>query len=153
MGSLGLLNLSMHLFAAFIWIGSSAFFSLLWLPRVRAGIDPISWEELLLGLAKRYLRWSWLAIEILLLTGIFNILRVGVDTGFTFPPVFIRRLLAKLLIVAIMIGIQIGLSFSWIPNVARRPFTRKSERAVRRALVATSVGGGVAMWLALTLRG
>ena len=153
MGSLGLLNLSIHVFAAFIWTGSSVFFGFLWLPQVRAGIDPITREELLLGLAKRYLRWSWLAIEILLLTGIFNILSVGIDTGFSFPSVFIRRLLPKLLIVAIMIGVQIGLGLSWIPRVARGPSSRESERPVRRALLATSVGGGVAMWLAMMLRG
>ena len=153
MGSLGLLVLSMHLFAAFIWIGSATFFSLLWLPQVRTGIDPSSWEDLLLGLARRYLRWSWLAIEILLLTGIFNLLRVGIDTGFTFPPAFMRRLSAKLLIVSLMIGLQIGLGLSWIPKVAKRPSGRGPERAVRRALMTTSVAGGVAMWLAMTLRG
>ena len=152
MGSLGLLNLSLHLFAAFIWIGSSAFFSLLWLPPARGSIDPIAWEELLVGLGRRYLRWSWLAIEILLLTGIFNLLRVGIDSGFAFQPAFLRRLISKLLIVLVMIGLQAGLSLAWMPRRASGPSARGAERAVRRALVATSIGGGVALWLGMILR-
>ncbi len=152
MDSLGLLNLSVHLFAAFIWIGSSSFLSLLWLPAVRRNVDPNSWEELLVGLGRRYLRWSWLAIEILVLTGIFNLLRVGVDSGFAFHPAFLRHLIGKLLIVLVMIGIQIGLSLAWMPRLARGRFGRTAERAVRRALVATSAGGAVALWVAMMLR-
>ncbi len=153
MGSLGLLNLSLHLFAAFTWIGSSAFFSLLWLPPVRRSIDPASWEELLLRLGRRYLRWSWLAIELLVLTGIFNLLRVGVDIGFAFQPAFLRRLTGKLLIVSAMIGIQIGLSLAWMPRLARSSSAEGAKRQVRRGLIATSVGGGVALWLAMMLHG
>lgn len=152
MDSLGLFNLSLHLFAAFIWIGSSSFLSLLWLPAVRRDVDPISWEELLVALGKRYLRWSWLAIEILVLTGVFNLLRVGIDSGFAFHPAFLSRLIGKLVIVLVMIGIQIGLSLAWMPRLARGRFEGTAERAVRRALVATSAGGAVALWLAMMLR-
>ncbi len=152
MSSLGLLNLSLHLFAAFTWIGTSSFLSLLWLPAVRRSLDPISWEELLLGLGRRYLRWSWLAIEILVLTGLFNFLTVGIDSGFAFQPVFLRHLFGKLVIVLVMIGIQIGLSLAWMPRLARNRCGRTPERAVRRALVATSAGGAVALWLAMMLR-
>ena len=143
----------LHLLAAFTWVGSSAFFSLLWLPPVRRNMDPASWGELLVGLGRRYLRWSWLAIELLVLTGIFNLLRVGVDVGFAFQPAFLRRLIGKLLIVSAMIGIQIGLSLAWMPRLARSPSVEAAERQVRRALVAASVGGGVAPWLAMTLHG
>ena len=153
MSSLWLFNLSLHLFAAFLWIGCSAFFSLLWVPMVRRSIDPISWQELRLGLGRRYLRWSWAAIEILLLTGILNILRVGLERGFAFQPAFLRRLIGKLLIVLVMIGFQTGLSLVWMPKLAKGVSGEEAERPVRRALVATSVGGAVAMWLAMMLRG
>ena len=153
MGSLGLFNLSLHLFAAFTWIGSSALFSMLWLPPVRRSIDRASWEELLLGLGRRYLRCSWLAIEVLVLTGVFNLLRVGVDIGFAFQPAFLRRLIGKLLIVSAMIGVQFGLSLAWMPRLERSPSVEGAKRQVRRGLVATSVGGGLALWLAMMLRG
>lgn len=153
MSSLWLFNLSLHLFAAFVWIGSSVFFSLLWVPMVRRSIDPISWKELRLGLGRRYLRWSWAAIEILLLTGILNILRVGLERGFAFQPAFLKRLIGKLLIVLVMIGFQAGLSLVWMPRLAKGVSEEEAERPVRRALIAASVLGAVALWLAMTLRG
>src|ERR1700675_2288548 len=133
MSSLWLFNLSLHLLAVFVWIGSSAFFSLLWGPMVRRSIDPISWKELRLGLGRRYLRWSWAAIEILLLTGILNILRVGLERGFAFQPAFLRRLIGKLLIVLVMIGLQTGLSLVWMPRLAKGVSGEEAERPVRRA--------------------
>ena len=152
MPSLRLLNLWLHLCAASVWIGAAVSLAFLWLPQVRAKIDPASWEELLLGLGRRYVRWAWVAIELLVLTGIFNLMSVGIDTGFTFPPAFLRRLIAKLFVVLLMIGIQIGLSLAWVPRLANALSAGRAERAVRRALVATSLGGGVVVWLAMSLR-
>ena len=151
MGSLALINLSLHVLAAFVWIGSSVFLTLLWFIPVRGTIDQISWEQLHLALGKRYLRWSWLAIEILLLTGIFNLLRVGIDSGFSFQPAFVRRLTGKLLIVLLMIGLQAGLGLVWFPRLAQVRFAGAAEQAVRRALVAITAGGGAALWLAMVL--
>ena len=153
MGSLRLLNLWLHIVAASIWIGSSASLSLLWLPQVRSGVEPATWKELLVGLGRRHVRWAWLAIEILLLTGIFNLVSVGIDSGFAFQPPFLRRLIAKLSIVLVMIGLQLGLSLAWLPSLAKGPSTGPAGRAARRALIATGVGGAIVVWLAMTLRG
>jgi uncharacterized membrane protein len=150
--SLRLLNLWLHLAAAFIWIGTSASLALLWLPYVRAGIDPASWEELVSRLAGRYVRWAWAAIHLLLLTGIFNLLSIGITHGFAFPPEFLRRFIAKLLVVVVMIGVQIGLGVSWVPRLAGYDARWAAERAVRRALVATGFAGGAALWLGMMLR-
>ena len=152
MPSLRLLNLWLHLCAASVWIGAAVSLAFVWLPQVRAKIDPASWKELLLGLGRRYVRWTWVAIELLLLTGIFNLLSVGIDTGFAFPPAFLRRLIAKLLVVLVMIGLQIGLSLAWVPRLAKGLSAGRAERAMRRAVVATSLGGGVVVWLAMSLR-
>ena len=152
MTSLRLVNLWLHLFAASIWIGVPAFLTVLWLPQVRKGVDPVSWEELLLRLGRRYIRWAWLAIEILVLTGIFNILSIGIESGFAFPPAFLRRLIAKLVIVLLMVGLQIGLSVIWLPRLAKGPSGGVAERAIRRALLATSIAGALALWLAMMLR-
>ena len=152
MASLRLLNLWLHLCAASIWIGAAVSVTLLWLPQIRATIDPATWEALLLGLGRRYLRWAWVAIELLVLTGIFNLLSVGIDTGFAFPSAFLKRLIAKLLVVLVMIGLQVGLQLAWVPRLASGPAERRAEKAVRRALVATSVGGGVVLWLGMMLR-
>ncbi|MBI4380040.1 MAG: CopD family protein [candidate division NC10 bacterium] len=152
MTSLRLANLWLHLFAASIWIGVSAFLTMLWLPQVRKGIDPVSWEELLLRLGRRYIRWAWLAVHILVLTGIFNLLSVGIDTGFAFPPAFLRRLIAKLVIVLLMVALQVGLSVIWLPRLARGPSGGVAEKAIRRALLATSIAGALALWFALMLR-
>lgn len=151
MVSLRLLNLWLHLLAASIWIGASVSLSFLWLPQFRARTDPATWDELLLSLGRRYLRWAWLAIQILLLTGVFNLLSVGMESGFAFPPAFLKRIIAKLFIVSVMVGVQIGLSVAWVPRLARGPSGKEAERAVCRALIATGVGGGVAVWLALML--
>ncbi|MGH7429087.1 MAG: CopD family protein [Candidatus Methylomirabilaceae bacterium] len=151
MTALRLLNLWLHLAAAFVWIGASASVALLWLPHVRAGIDPASWEELIFRIARRYVRWAWAAIHLLLLTGVFNLLSAGVAHGFAFPAEFLTRLIAKLLIVVVMIGAQIGLGLAWVPRLARRDAGGAAERAVRRALVATGIGGGVALWLGMML--
>ena len=152
MTSLRLVNLWLHLFAASIWIGVPAFLIILWFPQVRKGIDPVSWEELLLRLGRRYIRWAWLAIEILVLTGIFNLLSIGIDTGFAFPPAFLRRLIAKLVIVLLMVALQIGLSVVWLPRLARGASGRVAEKAIRRALLVTSSAGALAMWIAMMLR-
>jgi len=153
MTSLRLVNLWLHLFAASIWIGVSAFLTILWLPQVRKGIDPVSWEELLLRLGRRYIRWAWLAIETVVLTGIFNILSIGIESGFAFPPAFLRRLIAKLVIVLLMVALQIGLSVIWLPRLAKGPSGGVAEKAIRRVLLATSIAGALALWLALMLRG
>ncbi len=153
MEPLELLNLSLHLFAAFTWIGSSVFLSLLWLSPVRGSIDPDSWKELLVGLGRRHLRWSWVAIELLILTGIFNLLKVGVNSGFAFQPSFLKRLIGKLLLVSMMIGLQIGLSLVWMPRLVRSRCSGVPEHAVRRALIAISTAGGGALWLAILLHG
>ncbi len=152
MTSLRLLNLWLHLTAAFVWIGASASLALLWLPHVRAGLDPASWEELVLRLVRRYVRWAWAAIHLLLLTGIFNLLSVGVAHGFAFPPEFLTRLIAKLLIVVVMIGIQTGLGLAWVPGLERRDAGGGPERAIRWALVASGFAGGAALWLGMMLR-
>jgi uncharacterized membrane protein len=152
MTSLRLANLWLHLFAASIWIGIPAFLTLLWLPQVRKGIDPVSWEELLLRLGSRYVRWAWLAIHILVLTGIFNVLSIGIESGFAFPPAFLRRLIAKLVIVLLMVALQIGLSVVWLPRLAKGPSGGAAERAIRRAFLATSIAGSLALWLAMMLR-
>jgi len=153
MTSLRLVNLWLHLFAASIWIGIPAFLTLLWLPQVRKGIDPVSWEELLLRLGRRYIRWAWLAIHIVVLTGIFNVLSIGTASGFAFPPAFLRRLIAKLVIVALMVALQIGLSVVWLPRLARGPSGGVAEKAIRRVFLATSIAGGLVLWLAMMLRG
>jgi uncharacterized membrane protein len=152
MTSLRLVNLWLHLLAASIWIGIPAFLTLLWLPQVRKGIDPGSWEELLLRLGRRYIRWAWLAIHIVVLSGIFNVLSVGIGSGFAFPSAFLRRLIAKLVIVLLMVALQIGLSVVWLPRLATGPSGGVAEKAIRRAFLVTSIAGGLALWLALMLR-
>jgi len=153
MTSLRLVNLWLHLFAASIWIGVPAFLTVLWLPQVRKGVDPVSWEELLLRLGRRYIRWAWLAIHIVVLTGIFNVLSIGIESGFAFPPAFLRRLITKLAIVLLMAALQIGLSVVWLRRLARGPSGGVAERAIRRVLLATSIAGALTLWLALMLRG
>ena len=152
MTALRLFNLWLHLSAAFVWIGASASLALLWLPHVRAGIDPASRHALLMPLARRYIRWAWAAIHLLLLTGIFNLVSVGVAYGFAFPPAFLTRLIAKLVIVVAMIGGQIGLGVAWVPRLAGRQSGGAPERAVGRALIATGIGGSVALWLGMMLQ-
>jgi uncharacterized membrane protein len=149
--ALRLFNLWLHLFAAFVWIGASASLALLWLPHVSAGIDSTSREALLIPLARRYVRWAWAAIHLLLLTGVFNLVSVGIAHGFAFPRTFLTRLIAKLLIVIVMIGFQIGLAVAWVPRLASRKSGLNAERPVRRALVATGVGGAAALWLGMML--
>jgi uncharacterized membrane protein len=150
--SLRLLNLWFHLLAASAWVGLSTFVAILWLPQIRGKLAHGLWEDLVGALVGRYVRWAWGAIHLLLLTGIFNLLSVGIDTGFTFPAAFLKRLIAKLAVVLLMIGIQVGLSVSWLPRFTERGPEAGSGRAVRRALVATSVSGAVALWLGLVLR-
>jgi uncharacterized membrane protein len=152
MTSLRLVNLWLHLLAASIWISVPAFLSLLWLPQVRKSLDPPSWEELLLHLARRYIGWAWLAIHVVVLTGIFNVVSIGVETGFTFPTAFLKRLVAKLLIVLLMIGLQTALSLVWLPRIARGPSGAVAEQPIGRALVATSIAGALALWLGMALR-
>jgi uncharacterized membrane protein len=153
MTSLRLVNLWLHLLAASIWISVPALLASLWLPQVRKSLDPPSWEELLIHLGRRYVAWAWLAIHVVVLTGIFNVVSIGVESGFVFPPAFLKRFIAKLLIVLLMIGLQTGLSLVWLPRLARGPSGGVAERRIARALVATSVAGLLALWLGMTLRG
>lgn len=146
-----LLNLWLHMVAAAVWIGASASLALLWFPPLRERIAPDAWNALLWTLGRRYIQWAWLAIHALVLSGIVNVLGIATETGLAFRPAFLGRLVGKLLLVLVMLLLQCALGFIWLPRLQRAPSGVTAQPLLAGAFAATSVLGGLVVWLAMGL--
>jgi putative copper resistance protein D len=101
------LVLFVHLTAAVFWIGEIMFLSLVAAPYGRRLPDPQAGAVLLQGLGRRSLPLVWLAVALLLATGVGNLLLAGLGPALATPAFwrggFGRLLAAKLAVVAVMV--------------------------------------------------
>lgn len=67
------LNVFLHILAAFVWLGGMFFLGLVGAPALRAVEPPALRSALFRALGLRFRRIGWIAIGILLLTGILNL--------------------------------------------------------------------------------
>lgn len=69
----------MHLLAAMTWIGGMIFILIVLLPVMRRSLSPLERTLLFAKVGQRYFTASWIAVIILVITGILNAERRGVD--------------------------------------------------------------------------
>lgn len=69
----------LHLFAAMVWIGGMLFLALVLMPSLRGLEDPKLRARIVSLVGRRFRRLGWIAIGILIVTGILNVMRLGVS--------------------------------------------------------------------------
>lgn len=100
-----------HVLAAFIWLGGMFFIALVAVPILRKIESPAKRSEILSITAKRFRVVSWIAISVLLVTGLFNAINHGVTIGLISTGVFFYSYFGKVLTVkVILVFIMVVLS-------------------------------------------
>jgi uncharacterized membrane protein len=129
-----------HILAAALWLGGAA--------TVRTAVLPFEGAARAAA-ARRAQFLTSRAMEVLVLTGIINVLLKGLQGGFTLGRGFFAMLSLKMALLVVMAGLQIWMGVIW-----RRTGAGETD-AVRRARVGLSLQcalGAVAALLGLGLR-
>jgi copper resistance protein D len=97
-----------HVLAAIIWLGGMFFIALVAVPILRKIEPPAKRSEILSVTAKRFRVLSWIAISVLLVTGVINAINRGVtmdliSTGGLLSSHFGKVLIVKVILVLIMV--------------------------------------------------
>jgi uncharacterized membrane protein len=67
------INVTLHVFAALLWLGGMFFLAVVGAPALRAVEPPALRQQLFQALGTRFRAAGWVAISILLVTGTFNL--------------------------------------------------------------------------------
>ena len=129
-----------HILAAAVWLGGAAM--------VRLAVLPLA-EEARAAAARRGHFLTSRAMEILILTGLVNILFKGLESSFALSAGFYAMLAIKMALLAIMVGMQIWMGIAWRRGEIELP---DATRRARLGLTAQCVLGAVAALLGLGLR-
>jgi len=105
---LNIVVLWIHILAAIVWLGGMFFISLVMVPVVRKLEPPEKRIEVLSSTARRFRIVSWIAILVLLVTGVLNSINRGVTlqmilTGTIFLSYFGKILTVKVVLVLSML--------------------------------------------------
>lgn len=132
----------LHLLAVAAWLGGAAAQLLAILPAVGAGGE-------MAGAARRGQFLTSRAMEVVIITGILNVLLRGMRSGWVFSPAFVGMLSVKILLVIVMAGLQVRMGLAWrregVPVVA-------TVRRARPALTVQVLLGAAAVLLGLGVR-
>ncbi len=144
--NLYLLNVTVHVLAAVLWLGGMFFLALVGAPVLRTVEPPPLRARLFQELGRRYRVWGWIAIAVLLATGVLNLWFRGVLTAVSigsphfWTTPFGHTLGVKLAAVLAMLVIQAIHDFHWGPRSARvTPGTPEAATLRRRAAWAARV--------------
>jgi uncharacterized membrane protein len=100
--------LLIHLLAAILWLGGMFFIGLVMVPALRNLEPPQERTEALSNAAKRFRTLSWIAIPVLLITGVLNAMNRGItlemiSNGSLFQSYFGKILTVKVMLVFLML--------------------------------------------------
>ena len=129
-----------HILAAAVWLGGAAM--------VRLAVVPLA-EEARVAAARRGHFLTSRAMEILILTGLLNILVKGLQSSFALSAGFFAMLSLKMALVAVMVGMQIWMGVGWRGGKVELP---DATRRARLGLTTQCLLGAVAALLGLGLR-
>jgi putative copper export protein len=110
-------NQWIHIVSFSVWIGSILFFLFVFAPSAHS-LPPKPGIDILNRGRRSFQTLSWIAINLLLITGIFNFVFRGIPTGFAFGPSYYQILGIKLLLFLAMFlhhGFQ---TFKYAPRIA-----------------------------------
>ena len=144
MPSLYLVNVTIHLLAALLWLGGMFFLGAVGAPVLRSVEPPELRKQLFHELGLRFRTVGWIAIGVLLVTGTLNLYFRGVliggalaDPNFWRSP-FGRALGFKLACVTTMLALSAWHDFSIGPRAGEAPAGSAEARKLRTG----------AMWIA-----
>ena len=132
----------LHLLAVAAWLGGAAAQRFAILPVMGTGDETPQATRRVHFITSR-------AVEIVILTGIMNVLLRGLASGWLFSRGFIAMLSIKLLLVAVMVGLQVWAGIAWKREVA--PVSAAVQKA-RIALTVQLIVGATVVLLGLGLR-
>jgi uncharacterized membrane protein len=148
------LNVTLHVLAAFVWLGGMLFLALVGAPVLRA-VEPASLRaELFQRIGKRFRAVGWIAIAVLLATGVGNLAFRGLlsgdvlGSGAFWNGGYGTTLAWKLALVAAMVSISAVHDFVDGPRASRLPPGTPAALAARRRstwLARVNAGLGVAL--------
>jgi len=100
----------LHVLAAAVWIGSMVFFALIVVPVVRRAADPAAAPRLLRAMGNRFRTLGWVALGVLVTTGVANLHFRGITLDYLrsrefWSTLFGRALAYKLVFVAAAIAL------------------------------------------------
>lgn len=133
----------LHLTAVVVWVGGMVAVSFIAAPVLRREAQGRG-EEAVRALVLRFQRLSRELILVILLTGIFNVLSVGMPTSFSYSPGFIRTVGAKVVLFSVMVGNQAWYSHALVPG-------GRSRQAAWSAAINLLLAS-VVLYLGVTLR-
>ena len=111
------LNLALHLASLALWIGAIAFFLFVFGPAVHS-LAPAEGIQALESGRRPLQTLSWIAIGLLLVTGVLNFFFRGAASGFHLTPAYYSILAVKLLLFLAMVVHQAIQSFKYGPRLA-----------------------------------
>lgn len=100
-----------HILAAISWVGGMIFVAFIVGPYVRRAFPPAERIPLMAAVGKRFSYLGWSAIFTLVCTGIYNAVRFLRSWDALLDTTFGHILLAKMALVAVMIGLSIAHDF------------------------------------------
>ncbi|MFQ5857387.1 MAG: DUF4149 domain-containing protein [Anaerolineae bacterium] len=146
--------LGLHLLSAVVWIGGMAFIGLAIGPYLRT-LEPVQRARLVNEIGGRFRTVSWIAIAILIATGIGNLALWGVlgDLSAFLTTRTGRILIWKLLVVAIMVIIAALHDFVLGPRATADPDSHRMRKLVSWLGRLNLILGLLILYLAIRLRG
>ncbi|MDX1660888.1 MAG: DUF4149 domain-containing protein [Gemmatimonadota bacterium] len=155
------LNVTLHVLAALFWLGGMFFLAIVGAPVLRTLDPPSLRAQVFRRLGERFRTAGWIAIAVLVATGVGNLGFRGLLTGETlgdgafWSGRYGTALAWKLALVTAMIAISFVHDFVEGPRASRhRPGSSRSIRARRRSawLARVNAGFGLALvWVAVRL--
>lgn len=141
--SIYLLNVTLHVLAAVLWIGGLFFLAVVGAPVLRSVDPPALRATLFRELGRRFRLVGWIALLVLLLTGMANLWFRGMLTSVSmgsrhfWTTPFGHTLGVKLAAVAAMLVVQALHDFRWGPGAAMAaPGSPRAEALRRRSALA-----------------
>jgi putative copper export protein len=151
---------TVHVLAAVLWLGGMFFIAIVGAPVLRR-LEPVTRAELFRQLGERFRRAGWVAIAVLLITGLANLAFRGVLTldalgdGAFWRTKYGSALAWKLGAVAVMLNIQAWHDFVLGPRAGRlTPGSPEALRTRRQAAWLARISAVVALvlvWAAVRL--
>ncbi len=137
-----------HVLAAVVWAGGMLFLGPVAAPALRRLEPAEARTQAFLAVGRRFRPVGWVCIGVLVLTGLTNLLGLGLNPftnpGFLLRPPFGHLLLTKFALVALAIVLSALHDFVWGPRAfAPGPQGPERERYRRRAIAVARVNSVV----------
>ncbi len=134
----------LHLLAAVVWVGGTVFLSLVLVPVARR-LPPAERAALITQVGVRFRTVGWIALAVLVLTGLANaafrgVTWEGVVTGRVVASTWGRTLALKVALVAAILGLSALHDFVVGPAASRAAAGQATPEALRRRRQAAWLG-------------